>query len=98
MKKLIITALMLAAAGAAHARGYSYHIPSTGSYHSSASGHYGTGSSAWHDHVSSYTRSNGNHVSSYMRTHKDNTQYDNFSAKGNYNPYTGKRGTKTPRY
>ena len=45
-------------------------------------------------HVRSYTRSNGTHVQPYQRTTPNSTQRDNFSAKGNKNPYTGKVGTK----
>ena len=34
---------------------------------------------------------------SHRRTNADHTQRNNLSTKGNTNPYTGKRGTKTPR-
>ncbi len=29
-----------------------------------------------------------------MRTNSDNTRNDNYSTKGNYNPYTGQKGIK----
>jgi hypothetical protein len=48
--------------------------------------------------VSGYTKSNGTHVQSHMKTNSNHTQRDNWSSKPNTNPYTGKRGTKTPRY
>jgi hypothetical protein len=35
---------------------------------------------------------------SYTRTHENGTQKDNFSSKGNVNPYTGKVGTKEPTH
>lgn len=48
-------------------------------------------------HVSGYTRKNGTHVKPYMRSAPNGTQKDNFSTKGNVSPYTGKKGTKTPK-
>ena len=47
--------------------------------------------------VRSYTRRNGTYVQSHRRTNADRTQRNNWSTKGNINPYTGKKGTKTPR-
>lgn len=49
-------------------------------------------------HVSGYHSKSGKYVSSYKRTSKDYTQRNNYSSKGNYNPYTGKKGTKTPKW
>lgn len=46
-------------------------------------------------YVNGYYRSNGNYVQGYYRTKANNTIRDNYSTKGNINPYTGKRGTKT---
>lgn len=43
-----------------------------------------------------YTRSNGTHVRGYYHTAPNNTRLDNYSTRGNYNPYTGKVGTKNP--
>ena len=45
-------------------------------------------------HVSGYTRKDGKHVAPYMRSAPNGSQKDNFSTKGNVNPYTGKKGTK----
>ena len=42
----------------------------------------------------SYTTKSGKTVRAYKATNPNGTQRDNFSAKGNVNPYTGKRGTK----
>jgi hypothetical protein len=47
--------------------------------------------------VHGYTTKNGKQVQSYKRTAPNGTQKDNFSTKGNVNPYTGKKGTKTPK-
>jgi hypothetical protein len=44
--------------------------------------------------VHAYTKKNGTHVSSYHRTVANRTTSDNYSHKGNYNPWTHKYGTK----
>jgi hypothetical protein len=44
--------------------------------------------------VHGYTKKNGTVVQPYYRSHENGTQRDNFSTKGNVNPYTGKIGTK----
>ena len=46
--------------------------------------------------VGGYYNNNGTYVSSYVRTSPNNTLLDNYSTKGNYNPYTGKQGTVDP--
>ncbi|WP_017810639.1 hypothetical protein [Clostridium saccharoperbutylacetonicum] len=45
--------------------------------------------------VSGYTKHNGTKVQPYKRTTKDSTHKNNYDYKGNYNPWTGKYGTKT---
>ena len=46
-------------------------------------------------HVRGYTRKkSGKYVQSHYRTTPNNTKYDNYSHKGNLNPYTGKHGTE----
>ena len=45
-------------------------------------------------YVNGYTRSNGTYVSGYHRTTPDNTRDNNFSTRGNVNPYNGNIGTK----
>lgn len=47
------------------------------------------------EYVHGYTRSNGTYVSGYHRSSANYTKSDNYSTKGNINPYTGKAGTKT---
>lgn len=44
--------------------------------------------------VNGYTKSNGTYVQGHYRTAPNNTVNDNYSTKGNINPYTGKKGTK----
>ncbi len=56
------------------------------------------GSSAFAESVKGYFKSNGTYVESYQRSDRNNTQLDNYSTKGNTNPYTGKQGTKYPSY
>jgi hypothetical protein len=46
--------------------------------------------------VRGYTRSNGTYVQPSHRTSPDSTLFDNWSTKGNFNPYTGKAGTVNP--
>jgi hypothetical protein len=46
-------------------------------------------------HVKPYTTKNGKQVAGHDRTAPNSTQKDNWSAKGNSNPETGKAGTKT---
>lgn len=51
-------------------------------------------SSAAHaDYVQGHYRSNGTYVNGYHRTAPDSNRYNNYSSQGNYNPYTGKKGT-----
>ena len=45
-------------------------------------------------HVRGYTKKNGAYVQPHMRTAPNGTKKDNYSTKGNINPYTGKKGTK----
>ena len=47
-------------------------------------------------HVNGYYRANGTYVASNMRSAPDGIKSNNWSTKGNVNPYTGKVGTKAP--
>lgn len=47
-------------------------------------------------HVRGYTRQDGTYVEPYYRTDANSTKYDNYSTKGNTNPYTGQEGYKNP--
>ena len=46
-------------------------------------------------YVQGHTRSDGTYVQPHMRSDPNNTVQDNWSTKGNINPYTGEEGTKT---
>ncbi len=43
-----------------------------------------------------YKPSSGTRVESHYRTSPNKTKFDNWSTKGNINPYTGKKGTASP--
>lgn len=62
----------------------SYSVPSTVNYNTTT--------------VSGYTRSNGTYVQSHVRTMPNNTNRDNFSTKGNSNPFTGSTGYRARDY
>lgn len=49
-----------------------------------------------HVRVSGYYRKDGTYVQPYFRTAPNSTNRDNFSTKGNINPYTGKAGWIEP--
>ncbi|MDP3784753.1 MAG: hypothetical protein Q8R12_01605 [bacterium] len=40
--------------------------------------------------------STGSYVAPHYKTTPNRSKFDNFSTKGNYNPYTGKKGTVNP--
>jgi len=47
--------------------------------------------------VRSYVRkSTGTYVMPHYKTRSDTTRWNNYSTKGNYNPYTGKKGYTSP--
>lgn len=43
-----------------------------------------------------YIKKNGTYVAPHFKTAPDKSRYNNFSTKGNTNPYTGKKGYKNP--
>ena len=46
-------------------------------------------------YVNGYYRKNGTYVSSHYRSDANGTTSDNWSTRGNTNPYTGEAGTKS---
>lgn len=46
-------------------------------------------------YVSGYYTARGTYVSGYYRTCPNSTVYDNYSYRGNYNPYSGSYGTRS---
>lgn len=81
----IVLVVLMVTAGTSFARGGGHY-----------GGHYSTRSYGGDHVVSGYTRSNGTHVQSYHATNRNSTKLDNYSTKGNVNPYTGQPGTKNP--
>ena len=45
--------------------------------------------------VKGYIRSNGTYVATHYRSNPDSSKLNNWSTKGNYNIYTGKKGYKS---
>ncbi len=46
--------------------------------------------------VRGYTKNNGTYVAPHMQTNPNTTKMDNWSTKGNVNPYNNKVGTVDP--
>lgn len=46
-------------------------------------------------YVGGYTKDNGTYVQPHYRSNTNSTTLDNWSTKGNTNPYTGKKGSKS---
>jgi opacity protein-like surface antigen len=46
--------------------------------------------------VKGYTRSDGTYVAPHYRSSPNSTTQDNYSTRGNVNPYTGQPGTRDP--
>ena len=49
-------------------------------------------------YVSPYFKSNGTYVGGHHRSKADSNFYNNYSTKGNINPFTGSRGTRISPY
>lgn len=43
-------------------------------------------------YVKGYTKSNGTYVQGHQKSSPNQYRYDNYSSKGNTNPYTGQKG------
>lgn len=54
------------------------------------------GASAADTYTKGYVKKDGTYVQGHYKTKANNTKTDNYSTKGNTNPYTGKKGTKDP--
>jgi hypothetical protein len=47
-------------------------------------------------YVNGYFKNDGTYVQPHYRTNPDSNSYNNYSAQGNTNPYTGRQGTADP--
>jgi hypothetical protein len=56
----------------------------------------GSGRSGGFHSVRGYTTSKGTYVAPHFATNRNGTKLDNWSTKGNVNPFTGAVGTKNP--
>jgi hypothetical protein len=56
----------------------------------------GSASGASSHYVRGYSTKSGTYVAPHWQTNPNRTKFDNWSTKGNVNPYTGKPGTKSP--
>jgi hypothetical protein len=50
------------------------------------------------EYVNGYTRSNGTYVAPHYRSSPDSSYNNNWSTRGNTNPYTGQSGTRSPTF
>ena len=51
-----------------------------------------------HRYQKGYVRKNGTYVSGHYKTRSDKTNHNNFSTKGNRNPYTSSKGRRAKDY
>jgi len=49
-------------------------------------------------YVRGYTRSDGTYVAPHWRSAPDGNPWNNYSTRGNVNPYTGREGTRDPSW
>jgi hypothetical protein len=56
------------------------------------------GSVAAQQRVDGYTRQDGRYVEPYYRSSPNNSYNDNYSTRGNTNPYSGQAGTRAPTF
>lgn len=49
-------------------------------------------------YVNGYTRKDGTYVNGYTRSDRDSSYNNNYSTRGNTNPYTGESGTNSRTY
>ena len=63
---------------------------------SHSSGHSSSRSSGGSHSVRAHVTRSGKYVSSHRATNRDGSRRNNWSTRGNVNPYTGKAGTKRP--
>ncbi len=95
---LSISPVLVDAKGGGHSSGKSSSTHSSPKSNSSksSSGHPtpGTGAKPQSTQVKSYVKKDGTYVQSARRTTPDKNLNNNYSTKGNTNPYTGKPGSR----
>jgi len=82
---LLLGCCSLLVFGASEARGGSH-----------SGGHSSARSSGGSHSVRAHVTRSGKYISSHRATNRDSSRRNNWSTRGNVNPYTGKPGTKQP--
>jgi len=82
--------------GSSHSSGKSSASKGSATTHRSSSPGPGTGSRNQPVNVKGYARKDGTRVEAHKRSTPDKNFNNNWSTKGNANPYTGKQGTQNP--
>ena len=90
MKRLVSFMVVIAIAS-------SCAVASAKGSHASGTKSSGTGSKASSTYVHGHTTKKGQYVAPHHRSTPDKTEKNNYSANGNTNPYTGKKGNKAPK-
>lgn len=85
----ILLAACLLSAGA-YAKGGGGHVSTSHSSSHTSGGHVNSQNHS----VSGYVKKDGTHVAPSHATNPNGTTHDNYTHKGNVNPYTGATGTK----
>jgi hypothetical protein len=94
MKTTLILLVLCAISMGTYAKGGGGHR-SSGGHSSGASHHSSSGHVNSQNHsVHGYTKKDGTHIAPSHATNPNSTTHDNYTHKGNTNPYTGKEGTK----
>jgi hypothetical protein len=68
----------------------------SGGHSGSHSGNYYSHSGGMSHYTNGYTKKNGTYVAPHHASNPDGTKHNNYSSRGNSNPYTGKKGNKDP--
>lgn len=56
---------------------------------------FGTTDAEAYSRVRGYVRRNGTYVMPHYRTYSNSRRWDNWSSRGNYNPFTGRKGYRS---
>lgn len=72
------------------------HSGGRGGGHASSHRSFGSGGSPGYHSVRGYTRRDGTYVAPHRATNPNGTRADNWSTRGNVNPFTGRLGTRSP--
>ncbi len=92
MKRIVITSIVVAIASTLGISPLAQAKGSSGKSHKNYS------STPKEHNVSGYTRKNGTYVAPHYRSNRDGARNNNWTTKGNTNPYTGKDGTVPRSY